>query len=148
MNMNTRFVLSRRLSQALRRWPFTKPGWPLSPDRNFELTTGAIFIGRIQSKDRPILWVEACAERRMPHSRTALGDGQCWAWLPAPKSHAAVCKRSDPRVWTRLSIQLQVRPDCFLVVSSIRWLTVPVLSSFMAVTEPKATDGKMDSYLR
>jgi hypothetical protein len=32
---------------------------------NFELTTGATFIGRIQSKDRPILWVETGAESRM-----------------------------------------------------------------------------------
>jgi hypothetical protein len=33
---------------------------------NFEVTTGATFTGRIQSKDRPILWVETGAESRMP----------------------------------------------------------------------------------
>jgi hypothetical protein len=33
---------------------------------NFEVTTGTTFIGRIQSNDRTILWVETGAESRMP----------------------------------------------------------------------------------
>jgi hypothetical protein len=33
---------------------------------NFEVTTGAAFIGRIQSNDRPIVWVETSAESCLP----------------------------------------------------------------------------------
>jgi hypothetical protein len=33
---------------------------------NFELTSAATFIGRIQSVDQPIMWVETGAEARMP----------------------------------------------------------------------------------